>query len=86
MSFGPHNWFPQRREDRKDFFQAFECRHGECTCKFKILKNIRGHINKKHNFFIEKADLDKPKTNYRVRNQDHKKMNSKIVGDVEKQL
>lgn len=85
-SFGTHYWFPQSREDREGISQAFECRHGECTSKFKNLKNLRGHMKKKHKLFIEKAELGRPRKNHRVRNQDHKKMNSKIMGDVEKRL
>ena len=73
-------------KDWEDNFQAFEGRRGECTCKFKNLKNLRGHMKKKHKLFIEKAELRRSSTNYRVRNQDHKKMNSKIMRDVEKRL
>lgn len=32
-------------------FSSFECRHGECTHKFKNLKNFRGHMKKKYNLF-----------------------------------
>ena len=85
-SFGDHYWFPQSREDQEGISQAFECRHGECTSKFKNLKNFRGHMKKKHQLFIEKADLGRPKKHHRVQNQDHKKMNAKIMGDVEKRL
>ena len=85
-SFGTHYWFPQSREDREGIFQAFECHHKECTCKFKNLKNICGHMKKKHKLFIEKADLERPRKNHRVRNQDRKKMNSKITGNVDKWL
>ena len=85
-SFGTHYWFPQSWEDWKGICQAFEYRHGECTCKFKNLKNLCEHMKNKHNFFIEKTDLGRPKTNHRVQNQDHKKMNSKIMGDVKRRL
>jgi hypothetical protein len=81
-SFGAHHWFPQMRKDWKDNYQTFECRHGECTYKFKNSKNLRGHMKKKHNLFIELTDPGKPETIYCVRIQDRKKMNSKIMGDV----
>jgi hypothetical protein len=85
-NFGTHYWFSQSREDREGIFQAFEYRHGKCTCKFNNLKNLREHMKKKHKLFIEKTDLGWPRKNHRVRNKDHKKMNSKIMGDVEKRL
>ncbi|KAG0595890.1 hypothetical protein M758_UG207200 [Ceratodon purpureus] len=85
-NFGDHYWFPQRREDREDISQAFECRHGDCTRKFKNLKNLRGHMKKKHHLFIEKDKPRRPRTNHRHRIQDHKRMNSKIMGNVEKRL
>lgn len=43
-------------------------------------------MKKKHKFFIEKADLRRPRKNYHCRNQNHKKMNAKIMGDVKKPL
>ena len=43
-------------------------------------------MKKKHNLFIETTEPGRPGTNYRHWIQDHKKMNSKIVGDVEKRL
>jgi len=83
---GNDYWFPESRADRKDIPQAFECHHGECSRKFKNLKNFRGHVKKKHGLFIEKAKSGRPKTNHRHRIQDYKKMNSKIMEDVEKRL
>ena len=35
---------------------------------------------------MKKTELGRPITNYRHRIQDHKKMNSKIMEDVEKRL
>lgn len=84
--FETHYWFPEDRKDREGISQAFECRYEECTCKYKNLKNLRSHMKKKHNLFIEKAEPGRPRKSHRIRVQDHKKMNSKIMGDVEKRL
>lgn len=73
-------------EDREDVFQAFECRHGECTRKSNNLKNLHEHMKKKHNLFIEKTDPKRLKTNYCVWFQNHKKINSKTIGDVKNRL
>ena len=50
-SFGTHYWFPQNPEDREGISQVFECRHGECTCKFKNLMTLRAHMKKHKHFF-----------------------------------
>ena len=43
-------------------------------------------MKNKYKLFIEKTDLGRPRKNHRIRNQDHKKMNKKIMGNVEKRL
>jgi hypothetical protein len=85
-SFGTHYCFPQRQEDWEDISQVFECRHGKCIRKFKNLKYLCGHMKKKHNLFIDKVNAGRPRTNHRVRSEDHKKMNSKIMEDAEIRL
>ena len=85
-SFKTHYWFSQRREDEEDISQAFECRHEECTRKFKNLKNLRGNMKKKHHLFIEKDKRGWPKINHRHRIQDHKRMNSEIMENVKKRF
>ena len=85
-SFGTHYCFSQRWEDQKDISQAFECPHGECTRKFKNLKNLCGYMKKKHNFFYRKNKIKEANNKSSPLDSTSQKMNSKIVGDVEKRL
>ena len=43
--------------------------------------NFRGQMKKKHKFFRVKADLRRPRINHRIRNQNHKKMNSCLINE-----
>ena len=82
-----HYSAPASKADCIGIAQPFHCRHGGCDRRFKRRNLLRNHIAREHGLFVAWGDSGRPpRIKGFQRQQNHDKMNAKVMGDVDKRM